>query len=296
MHTLLQVGRIVDRAKQAAEARKDSLDAILANVPHTAAQWLGILYNVGMVVLAAAVVWWLVGFVATRFERLAARAAARHGQGIHVQEQRALTVSQLLRNAGHTVVLILAFFGVLGKLGMDITPLIASAGVIGLAISFGSQNLVKDYVTGFFLQVEHQFDIGDVLRIGSYEGVVEDVTLRLLYLRDSSGTLHIIPNGSIVQLSNLSRSWARAVVDVDVAWNEVDRAQELLARAGQDMSREVEWAGSFQEPPEVAGVEKLAAGAVTVRLTARVDPKRRDAVERELRRRVLRALEALRHE
>ena len=120
---------------------------------------------------------------------------------------------------------------VLGQLGFNIGPLLASAGVVGLAVSFGSQSLVRDFVTGFFLQLEHQFALGDVVRIGAFEGTVENITLRLVYLRDASGALHIIPNGQITQVTNLTRAWGRVAVDVEVAWRDADRAEQAVTQA-----------------------------------------------------------------
>ena len=125
-----------------------------------------------------------------------------------------------MRNLGRAILTIVGVLMVLNQLGFNISPLLASAGVVGLAISFGSQSLVRDFVTGFFLQLEHQFALGDVIRIGTTEGTVENITLRLVYLRDSNGALHIIPNGQIAQVTNLTRSWGRVAVDVEVAWRD----------------------------------------------------------------------------
>ena len=122
---------------------------------------------------------------------------------------------------------------VLGQLGFNISPLLASAGVVGLAVSFGSQSLVRDFVTGFFLQLEHQFALGDVIRIGAVEGTVENITLRLVYLRDATGALHIIPNGQITQVTNLTRAWGRVAIDVDVAWRDADRAEQAVIERGR---------------------------------------------------------------
>lgn len=278
------------------QQKPDTARVVTEAVPHTAKEWLGVLPEVALDFVAAAVAWWAVSFLASRVEQLAARSAARHGGGQQGREQRARTVSHLLANAGHIVIVVVTVLALLGTLGLDITPFVASAGIVGLAISFGSQNLVKDYVTGFFLQIEHQFDVGDVIRVAGHEGVVEDVALRVIHLRDADGTLHIIPNGAISQLSNLSRSWARSSVDVEVKWDEVDRAVEALRQAADEMARDERWADAFQGPPQVVGIEKLAQGTVTMRVSARVDPRRRNDVERELRARVLRALAQMRAE
>jgi small conductance mechanosensitive channel len=181
---------------------------------------------------------------------------------------------------------------ILNQFGFNMGPLLASAGVVGLAISFGSQSLVRDFVTGFFLQLEHQFALGDVIRIGITEGTVENITLRLVYLRDASGALHIIPNGQITQVTNLTRSWGRVAVDVEVAWKESDRAMKAIARAAQAVGDDAEFADALLSPPQVTGIEKIAGGAVTLRTVARVDPYRRDDVARALRSRIKQALDA----
>jgi small conductance mechanosensitive channel len=177
------------------------------------------------------------------------------------------------------------------QLGFNMSPLLASAGVLGLAVSFGSQSLVRDYVTGFFLQLENQFALGDVIRIGTVEGAVENITLRLVYLRDATGALHIIPNGQITQVTNLTRSWGRVAIDVDVPWRDADRAAEAVRRAAEELGADPAWADALLDPPRVMGIERIAGGIVTLRTVSRVDPYRRDDVARDLRRRIKEALD-----
>jgi small conductance mechanosensitive channel len=202
------------------------------------------------------------------------------------REQRARTAAKLVRNAGRAVLLVVGTLMVLNQLDFNISPLLASAGVVGLAISFGSQSLVRDYVTGFFLQLEHQFALGDVVRIGTAEGTVENITLRLVYLRDGHGGLHMIPNGQINQVVNLTRSWGRVWQDVEVAWRDSERATDALRRAASSLADDKGWSDALLDPPRVTGIEKLAGAAVTLRTVARVDPYRRDDVARELRCRI----------
>jgi moderate conductance mechanosensitive channel len=162
---------------------------------------------------------------------------------------------------------------------------------VGLAVSFGSQSLVRDFVTGFFLQLEHQFALGDVIRIGAFEGTVENITLRLVYLRDASGALHIIPNGQITQVTNMTRAWGRVAVDVEVAWRDADRAEQAVTQAASGLGTDPAWADALLDPPRVTGIEKIGGGAITLRTIARVDPYRRDDVARDLRLRIKRALD-----
>src|SRR5688500_17733337 len=229
--------------------------------------------DIAGVVVGALALWLLTRIIAQRIEwggddGLPVRHSAR--------EQRAKTAAKLFRNVGRAVLVVVTVLLVLGQLGFNIGPLLASAGVVGLAVSFGSQSLVRDFVTGFFLQLEHQFALGDVVRIGAFEGTVENITLRLVYLRDASGALHIIPNGQITQVTNMTRAWGRVAVDVEVAWRDVDRAQHAVTQAADALGMDPAWADALLDPPRVMGIEKIGGGAVTLRTIARVDPYRRD--------------------
>jgi small conductance mechanosensitive channel len=197
-------------------------------------------------------------------------------------------------NAGKVLITVVALLSIASALDLQIGAFLASAGVIGLAISFGSQSLVRDFVTGFFLQLEQQFVLGDSVRVGTFEGTVERVTLRLVYLRDATGALHIIPNGSIAQVTNMSRSWGRVAVDVDIAWDDADRAGDVLREVAESMATDSAWDDALLAKPNLTGIEKFNGGIVTYRIVARVVPGRRDDVARELRVRVKRALDVAR--
>ena len=249
---------------------------------------LDALLDIAGVLLGALVLWMAVRFIAQRIEKW----GDDGNETLHsAREQRAKTAAKLFRNAARALLLVITALLVLGQLGFNISPLLASAGVVGLAISFGSQSLVRDYVTGFFLQLEHQFALGDVIRIGAVEGTVENITLRLVYLRDANGALHIIPNGQITQVTNTTRAWGRVTVDVDVAWKDVDRARKAADRATTALGGDPAWADALLDPPRVMGIERFTAGAVTLRAVARVDPYRRDDVARDLRQRIKAALD-----
>jgi small conductance mechanosensitive channel len=244
--------------------------------------------DIGGVLISVFVAWLLVRFVASRIERWGKD--GRRGMQT-AREQRARTAAKLVRNAGRALLTVVAVLMVLNQLDFNISPLLASAGVVGLAVSFGSQSLVRDYVTGFFLQLEHQFALGDVIRIGGVEGTVENISLRLVYLRDGTGALHIIPNGQIAQVSNLTRAWGRVSVDVDVAWRDSDRAAQAIKEAADALGVDPAWADALLDPPRVSGIERISGGAVTLRTSARVDPYRRDDVARDLRRRIKESLD-----
>ena len=259
--------------------------------PHTLAEWRrdGVDYaldkgfDLAGVVISIFAAWLFIRFVSNRIEHWGddAQPGMRSAR-----EQRARTAAKLVRNFGRAVLIVVGALMVLNQLDFNISPLLDSAGVVGLAISFDSQSLVRDYVTGFFLQLEHQFALGDVVRIGTAEGTVENITLRLVYLRDGNGGLHMIPNGQINQVVNLTRSWGRVFQDVEVAWRDSDRAADALRRAASSLADDKAWNDALLDPPRVTGIEKLAGASVTLRTVARVDPYRRDDVARELRRRI----------
>jgi small conductance mechanosensitive channel len=268
----------VTRPRSAAEWRENGIDYALDK---------GI--DVGGVLLSVLAAWLLIRLIARRIEKWGD--AGQDGLR-SAREQRARTAAKLVRNLGRAVLTVVAILMVLQQLDFNISPLLASAGVVGLAVSFGSQSLVRDYVTGFFLQLEHQFALGDVIRIGGVEGTVENITLRLVYLRDGTGALHIIPNGQIVQVTNLTRSWGRVAVDAEVAWRDSDRALTAMQKAADALGTDPAWADALLDPPRVTGMERLGQGTVTLRAVARVDPYRRDDVARDLRRRVKESLDA----
>jgi small-conductance mechanosensitive channel len=264
--------------------------------PHSVREWklrgldylIDVAVDVAGVLLGALVAWLVIRLIAQRIERWGNDGRPE----LHsAREQRAKTSAKLFRNVARALLVVVTVLLVLGQFGFNMSPLLASAGVVGLAVSFGSQSLVRDFVTGFFLQLEHQFALGDVIRIGGVEGTVENITLRLVYLRDASGALHIIPNGQIAQVTNLTRAWGRVAIDVEVAWRDADRAERAIELAAAALGEDPAWADALLDPPHVTGIEKLAGGAVTLRTIARVDPYRRDDVARNLRLRIKSALD-----
>jgi small conductance mechanosensitive channel len=203
-----------------------------------------------------------------------------------IREKRGLTVAQLLRTVGRGLVLVLAILLTL-NLFIEIGPLLAGAGILGLAVSFGAQSLVKDFLSGFFFLLENQFAIGDVIEAGGKSGVVEHITLRIVVLRDVEGVRHIIPNGEIKVVSNRTAGWARAVVDVAVGPAEpVDRTLEVTREEVARFAEDEEWSPLLDGVPEVWGVEAIGDNRVVVRAVARTQPGAQWGVARELRRRL----------
>lgn len=225
----------------------------------------------------------LLALLARRIERTAL--AAESPGRITEATQRGRTLADLLSSVGRVVVLITATLMV-ASLFISIAPLIAGLGVVGLAVSFGAQGLVKDVIGGFFVLFENQYRVGDVVRIAGVEGAVEHLTLRTTTLRDGHGVKHFVPNGQIGVVSNLTRDFSRAVVDVGVAYSEdVDRVIAVLRHAAAEFAVDPQWTSLVLGEPTVAGVQRVGDGAVDIRVWVNVHPGSHSDAERELRRR-----------
>jgi len=173
------------------------------------------------------------------------------------------------------------------EIGMDITPLLAGAGVAGLAIGLGAQGLIKDILAGSFILMEDQFHVGDVIQAAGVSGQVEKMTLRVTTVRDLRGAVHFIPNGEIKVATNLTKEWSRAVLEVGVSYEEdVDRVSHVLAEIGQSLADDETFGKLVLEPPQVLGVEALADSQVTIRILAKTLPLKQWEVAREFRRRI----------
>jgi small-conductance mechanosensitive channel len=201
--------------------------------------------------------------------------------------QRAETVGALLKSVASFGIWTLAGLMALGTLGLDLGPLIAGAGIVGVAVGFGSQNLVRDFISGIFMLMEDQYGVGDVVDAGPATGTVEGVGLRTTRLRDVNGTLWHIPNGEIRRVGNRSQGWARALVDVEVAYStDLDDATRTIERVANDLYANPHWAPRILETPEVWGVEELGPDGIRVRLVAKTRPLEQWKVARELRARL----------
>ena len=203
------------------------------------------------------------------------------------REKRAHTLASILPTVGKTLVLIVAVMMVLREIGLDITPLIAGAGVAGLAIGLGAQSLIRDVIAGFFILLEDQFHVGDVIQAAGVTGQVEQMTIRMTIVRDLQGTLHFVPNGEIKVVSNLTKEWSRVVLEIGVGYEEdVDRVIAVLAEVGQSLTEDERFGTLVLEPPQVLGVEALSDSQVTIRMLAKTVPFKQWDVARELRRRI----------
>ncbi|WP_425570846.1 mechanosensitive ion channel family protein [Rugosimonospora acidiphila] len=206
------------------------------------------------------------------------------------RRQRAEAVGSVLRSFATTSVFSIATLMILREIGVDLAPLLASAGIVGVAIGFGAQTLVKDLIAGLFMLLEDQYGVGDVIDVGEASGTVESVGLRITTIRDARGVLWYIRNGEIVRVGNKSQGWAVVLVDVTVDYDRVDQSVELLRAAARGMAEDPRWRDLLIEPPEVLGVEQITVEGAVLRTSVKTSSEAQYRVGRELRRRLTEAL------
>jgi len=231
-----------------------------------------------------------------RLARLGRRARGRL-QKIHDQaersRQRAVTLGVVLRGLAGVAVYALALMVALGELGLDLGPLIAGAGIVGLAIGFGAQSLVSDFIAGIFIIIEDQYGVGDIVDVGAASGTVEKVTLRTTILRDIDGALWVVPNGEIRRVGNSSQLWARTVLDVDVAYDtDIDLAASVIKEVADSVWQEEVESATIIEEPEIWGVQSFGADAISIRLAVKTEPNEQWATGRLIRARLKKAFDA----
>lgn len=202
-------------------------------------------------------------------------------------KKRAQTLGNILRHAFLIIITFVAVLMILGELGIQLGPLLATAGIGALAIGFGAQSLVKDVISGFFIILENQYRIGDVIEAAGVSGLVESVSLRKTVLRDLQGKVHTIPNGEIKVVSNLSKEWSRSVLDLGISYGEdIDQVIDLLIRIGKEMESEESLKDAILEPLQILGVEKFDESQMVIRMMVKTAPLKQWEVGRELRRRI----------
>ncbi len=208
----------------------------------------------------------------------------REGEPARELAQKAKTLSHVVETTGRVVIFVIALLSILSLLGRDVTPLLASAGIAGIAIGFGAQNLVKDWLGGFFILLENQYSVDDVIQVGQYSGAVERVDLRKTVLRNAQGAAIVIPNGEVRIVTNLTKEWSRVVMNVGIPYEEdVDRAIEVLQRVAEEVAADEELSKQILEPPEVLGVEAMDEQKVTIQLWVKTLPAKQWAVSRAMR-------------
>lgn len=237
----------------------------------------------------------LIAFIAARIlmffvKRMRRRADAMAGNSRRAAQFR--TVAGITRASGYGLIGFYVFIQILGAIGVPLGPFIASAGVIGLGISFGAQSIFKDMLNGVFILIEDQYSVGDIVKIAGLQGSVEDLTLRMTKLRDGDGTLYIVPNSQITTVSNLSRDFAVASLPVSVSTDEdPDRVMTILTALAADVRSDEAFKDVVIDNPAVLGVDKITGHEVIYPINIRVQVNQRDGVLRELRRRILIAFE-----
>ena len=203
------------------------------------------------------------------------------------REQRATTMGSLLKSITTGVVMAVVLFMVIAQLGYNIAPLLASAGILGVALGFGAQSLVKDFLSGIFMILEDQYGVGDSIDVGTATGTVEAVGLRVTRLRDVNGTVWYVRNGEILAVGNMSQNWARTVLDIPVAFSEdLSRVRELLREVAQAVYEDPQYGDDILEEPEVWGVERWEPDGVVVRVVLKTAPLQQWSVAREMRERI----------
>lgn len=254
--------------------------------PRLLARWLvdhGI--NVVVIVAGAMVV---VRAANLGIEHLQFKLGRRHAGSDLEWQRRATTLGGILTSLVSVSVAFVAILMLLRELSIDVVPILTGAGIAGLAIGFGAQNLVRDVISGFFLILEDQVRVGDLARINGVAGTVEQINLRTIVLRDGEGAVQVFPNGTITALANLSKQFAFAVVDVHVAYGEnFDRVMGTIRQVGDSIERDPVWGQWVLAPLDIVGVVSIADGAVTVRMKYKTLPLNQNQVANELRRRLL---------
>jgi small conductance mechanosensitive channel len=229
----------------------------------------------------------LVQRLLNRLERRLLKNSEAVGEPPSESAKRVETIVRLLRQAALIAIWTTVSLIVLKELGVEIAPIIASAGIIGLAVGFGAQNLVRDVIAGFFFILENQVRVGDVAVVNGTGGLVEKINFRTIVLRDLGGVVHIFPNGTVNTLSNLTSQWSAYIFDVGVAYKEdTDRVIGIMKKVGEEMVADPAFKDLMLDPPEIFGVDKFADSAVMIKGRIRTKPIRQWAVGREYLRRI----------
>ncbi|MEX2560419.1 MAG: mechanosensitive ion channel domain-containing protein, partial [Pirellulales bacterium] len=276
--------REAEASTTSARNRVEFLESPLA--PHKIVRWL---LNKGPMVLVILsvmfVLWLLTRIVASRIVMGLVR---RGGRGTKEErEKRADTLRRAFQSLTGVAIVAAGVLALLEQVGIDVTVLVGGAAVLGMAIAFGAQTLIRDYFHGFMILFENQYSVGNVVKIGDVTGLVEDITLRMTMLRDLEGTAHFIPHGQVTMVSNLTYGWSRAVFDIGVAYKEdLDRVMEVLMTLAREMRGDPDFGHWIVDDPEMLGVEAFGDSAIVVKFIVKTRPLRQWAIKRELLRRI----------
>ena len=241
-----------------------------------------------VVLIIAFILLWMLRVFTRRLRALSKRQAFPTG----IRSQQLATLAGVIKTGGIFVIVFSALIQILGVLSIDVKPLIASAGVVGLAIGFGAQTLVKDVINGFFILLENQYDIGDTVKVGGVQGTVENMTLRRTVLRDADGTVHTVPNSQITIVSNLTRDWTQVSLHISVAYTEdSDKVIRVLREVASDIWNSADAHDLLVSEPEVPGIDRVNGSVVDYLMLVKTRPGKQLPVTRELRRRIKQCFE-----
>ena len=263
------------------------MQKLLSNFGASDAKELLVIFKAAIDIIIILVLAWLLLRLSRKAIRVLNEYMRDRAAGDREEIKRIGTLGTVFRYVASVVIFVVAGMLILSELGISIAPILATAGVLGIAIGFGAQSLIKDYFNGFFLLLENQIREGDVVEISGKGGLVEEVTLRYVKMRDYDGNVHFIPNGTISTVTNMSRGHAYSVIDVGVTYREnTDDVIALMRQVGAEMQVDAVFGPKILEPLEVAGVDKLGDSAVTLRCRFKVMPLEQWGVRREFYRRV----------
>jgi small conductance mechanosensitive channel len=249
--------------------------------------WPEITLGTGLDLVAILLIALLVNRFLRMMTKLMIKTAASQSRAAQVREQQTRTLAEVLYGSGSKVVWVVALLTALAQLHINVAPALTLAGLASVAVGFGAQTLVRDVITGFYIVLEDQYVIGDTIQVGDTTGRVENLTLRRTVLRDARGALVTIANGEIRTVSNLSRDWSQAFVDISIAPDiSLEKTMQALESAAAEMRGDPSWSQALVDGPRILGVQAFDRSASTVRLQVRTAPTRQDEVSRELRRRI----------
>ena len=243
------------------------------------------LFLIILFIIALKIEW----FVFDKFKATMLKRTARSKERIKKieAEKRINTLMSISKRMGRLVIWLIFIMIFLRQVGLDIAPILAGAGIVGLAVGFGAQELVRDFISGFFMLFEDQIRKGDVANINGVVGIVEKIEMRTITLRDFSGTVHIVQNGKVNTLANMTKEWSAIVLDVGVAYKEdVDKVIRIMKEVGEKMATDKEYKDQILEPVEIFGLDKFADSALIIKARIKTIPLSQWAIGREYRRRI----------
>lgn len=251
--------------------------------------WLDVLVNLIDAILIIVIAWG----ISVAIRKIIVLIERRMIASTAVEDKKRVnTLSRVFRYISSIIISAVAVITILAELGVSIAPLLATAGVAGIAVGFGAQSLVKDYFTGFVMLIENQIRQGDTVEIGGKSGIVEEVTLRYVRLRDYEGAVHFVPNSSISVVTNRTRNYAYAVTDISVAYtSNLDKVYEVMRQVANEMRQSSEFKTTIKEDIEIAGVENLTDSAIIIRSRIKVSAQNQGQIRREFQEQLKKAFD-----